>query len=110
MRTPIILVEGRDIQIFFSLEEAEAYVEPTDVEANAYQVFDATGLRLELLIEKPEGFLEPERVRMRESTDRDEATLSVAIRQALTSASGKPRDEQESLEASVAALVELFGR
>lgn len=108
MRLPIILDERGDLQLFRSVKEVEAYVEPIDVAANEYQLYDATGLRQEMHIEKPTGFLKPERVHVRESAARDVPTLSAAIRQFLTSVSGKPRDERESLEASVAALVELL--
>lgn len=43
MRTPIKVNENGDISYFDTIEEAEAYMEPVDVENGEYVVTDADG-------------------------------------------------------------------
>jgi hypothetical protein len=52
---PIILVEGHDVAIFESLEDACAHVELPDIKENVYRAYDAEGrlLSLEVEAEKP---------------------------------------------------------
>lgn len=46
MKTPILINEHGDISTFASVEEAESYMEPIDVERGEYVVTDADGLPL----------------------------------------------------------------
>lgn len=46
MKTPISINEHGDINSFSSIEEAESYMEPIDVEHGEYIVTDADGLKL----------------------------------------------------------------
>lgn len=46
MKTPILINEHGDLSIFTSVEEAESYMEPIDVERGEYVVTDADGLPL----------------------------------------------------------------
>jgi hypothetical protein len=46
MKTPILINEHGDVSTFASVEEAEAYMEPIDVEHGEYVVTDADGQRL----------------------------------------------------------------
>lgn len=46
MKTPITIDENGDISIFATVEEAEHYMEPIDVEHGEYKVFDADGRQL----------------------------------------------------------------
>lgn len=46
MKTPISINEHGDISTFASVEEAESYMEPIDVERGEYVVTDADGLPL----------------------------------------------------------------
>jgi hypothetical protein len=43
---PIITNERGDVNVFGSIGEAEAYVEPIDIENDEYEFYDATGLVL----------------------------------------------------------------
>ncbi|MFN9389606.1 MAG: hypothetical protein ACK52I_00280 [Pseudomonadota bacterium] len=43
MKTPILINEHGDISTFASVEEAESYMEPIDVERGEYVVTDADG-------------------------------------------------------------------
>lgn len=54
MKTPILINEHGDVSTFASVEEAEAYMEPIDVERGEYVVTDADGRRLavEVVIEE----------------------------------------------------------
>lgn len=46
MKAPIHLNENGDVTTFDSIEEAEAYMEPVDVEHGEYVVSDAAGKQL----------------------------------------------------------------
>jgi len=48
MKTPISVNEHGDVSVFASVEEAESYMEPIDVERGEYVVTDADGRRLEV--------------------------------------------------------------
>lgn len=48
MKTPISVNEHGDISTFQSVQEAEAYMEPIDVERGEYVVTDADGRQLAL--------------------------------------------------------------
>lgn len=50
MKTPILINEHGDISAFASVEEAESYMEPTDVERGEYVVTDAAGLPLSVVV------------------------------------------------------------
>lgn len=53
MKMPIVAVDsGGDLCFFKSIEAAERYLEPIDVRAGEYEVFDAEGQRLELGIDQ----------------------------------------------------------
>lgn len=41
--SPIFAVEGGDVYVFMTKEEAEAYLEAVDVNDGVYRVYDATG-------------------------------------------------------------------
>lgn len=51
MRPPIFVSENGDTQIFETVAEAEAYMEPVDVENGEYLVCDADGRRLKVEVE-----------------------------------------------------------
>ncbi|MFI3158436.1 MAG: hypothetical protein QX199_20015 [Methylococcaceae bacterium] len=57
MKAPIIVCENGDINIFQSKEDAESYMEPTDVENAEFMVFDSEGktLLLDVYTEKGSG-------------------------------------------------------
>jgi hypothetical protein len=46
MKTPISINDHGDVSTFASVEEAETYMEPIDVERGEYTVTDADGRRL----------------------------------------------------------------
>jgi hypothetical protein len=48
MEAPIIIDNFGDLLIFESVEKAERYLEPVDVENGEYQAFDRTGRRVRL--------------------------------------------------------------
>lgn len=48
MKTPISVNERGDVTTFASVEEAETYMEPVDVERGEYVVVDATGQQLSI--------------------------------------------------------------
>jgi len=50
MKTPILINEHGDISTFATVEEAEAYMEPIDVERGEYVVTDAAGLPLSVVV------------------------------------------------------------
>jgi hypothetical protein len=50
MKTPILINERGDISTFASVEEAESYMEPIDVERGEYVVTDAAGLPLSVVV------------------------------------------------------------
>ncbi len=50
MKTPILINEHGDVSAFTSVEEAEAYMEPIDVERGEYVVTDAAGLPLSVVV------------------------------------------------------------
>jgi hypothetical protein len=50
MKTPISINDHGDVSIFASVEEAETYMEPIDVERGEYTVTDADGRRLEVAV------------------------------------------------------------
>jgi hypothetical protein len=50
MKTPISINENGDVSIFETVEEAEAYMEPMDVERGEYTVLDADGRQLDVVI------------------------------------------------------------
>lgn len=54
MKTPIFIHENGDISSFASVEEAESYMEPIDVEHGEYVVTDSDGhvLSVSVVIEK----------------------------------------------------------
>ena len=52
---PIIVSEHGDINVFDSREEAEAYLEPHDVENAEYEIFDNEGIQLLAQVEETPG-------------------------------------------------------
>ena len=50
IKTPILINENGDISTFASIEEAERYMEPIDVERGEYSVTDADGLPLSVVV------------------------------------------------------------
>ncbi|MBP1152570.1 hypothetical protein [Methylocaldum sp. RMAD-M] len=50
MKLPIIICEGRDINIFSSLEDACSYIEPIDVKKGEYTAYDSDGYLLNITI------------------------------------------------------------
>lgn len=57
MKAPIYLNENGDVTKFDSIEEAEAYMEPIDVEHGEYVVSDAEGKQLVAVVVTEEGRL-----------------------------------------------------
>lgn len=50
MKTPITVDENGDISVFATVDDAEVYMEPIDVERGEYIVTDAEGRQLTLSI------------------------------------------------------------
>jgi hypothetical protein len=50
MRLPIIASSSGDVLIFETVELAQGYIEPQDVEDNEYIVFDSEGRLLQLVL------------------------------------------------------------
>ena len=50
MRAPILINENGDVSSFASVEDAEAYMEPVDVERGEYLVTDADGRQLSAVV------------------------------------------------------------
>jgi hypothetical protein len=80
MHLPIIAVEGSDLQVFRSIEEAESYLEPVDVIAGEWTIFDATGQVLVASVVPSPGMLGVDRVRLQEGSTRDQLALEKALR------------------------------
>ena len=57
MKTPISINENGDVSTFASVEEAETYMEPVDVERGEYIVIDADGRRLTVEVVMEEALL-----------------------------------------------------
>ena len=57
MKTPISINENGDVSTFASVEEAETYMEPVDVERGEYIVMDADGRRLTVEVVMEEALL-----------------------------------------------------
>lgn len=53
VKAPIIVDENGDVNIFESIEDAERYLEPTDVENNEYTAYDSQGRLLRLIATHP---------------------------------------------------------
>jgi spore coat polysaccharide biosynthesis predicted glycosyltransferase SpsG len=51
MKLPIIISENGDLSFYEKVEEAELYLEATDVKNNEYRAYDASGKLLSLEIE-----------------------------------------------------------
>ena len=52
IQPPIVGTDGGDLWFYGSVEEAERDLEPTDVRAGSYQLFDSSGRPLDLTTEK----------------------------------------------------------
>lgn len=62
--SPIFAVEGDDVHLFMTKDEAEAYLEAADVQDGVYRVYDAVGMIMPVL-------LHGNRVMLGETTNRD---------------------------------------
>lgn len=80
MHLPIIAVEGGDVLVFRALAEAESYLEPADVIAGEWIIFDATGQVLVASVVPSPGMLGVDRVRLQEGSTRDQLALEKALR------------------------------
>lgn len=49
IQSPIVVAEGDDVILFASPCEAEQYLEPVDVDSNAYVAYDAQGRSLQIV-------------------------------------------------------------
>lgn len=74
MKTPIVLTEHGDVQVFSTVDELLQFAEPIDVKNGEYIVFDADGAPIELYLEQVESraffglvVFEKERVCVRQS-------------------------------------------
>jgi hypothetical protein len=52
MKPPIFIYEPVDLEVFQSVEAAQSWLEPIDVEAETYVVFDSEGKKLNLKVIK----------------------------------------------------------
>ena len=124
MRTPIILDDSGDVQVFQTLEEAEAYLEPPDVNCPKTRIFDCEGLLLKPRISAWSGMkklfgvisfrAKGERVVIEESGQANEGELRNLLVQFLSHPTVQPRLtensqnlEQSSLPALIRLLLEL---
>lgn len=48
---PIIVLEGYDVEVFPSVQEAELYMEPIDVRNGEFECYDAGGRKLSVTVE-----------------------------------------------------------
>lgn len=107
MTPPIVILDGGDIIVFESVEDAEAWVEVSDVENNLFSAYDSTGILLKFDVvttNLQRRFLwfslqEPvKRVVINETTSPTDK--SIELREALVeflSWFGKPRNSLSSL-------------
>jgi hypothetical protein len=50
MKPPIVIIEGNDISVHPSIEHVASYLEPQDVEAGIFAVYDSEGWLLDLTV------------------------------------------------------------
>jgi hypothetical protein len=104
---PIVAVErGGEVHVFLSVEEAESYIEPTDVEHGEYDIFDRSGAVLAATIEKASTLLAPKTVRLADSGESDSAALEKHLRGYIARLKQEPA-EGASLDQLVEQLVAL---
>jgi len=92
MKLPIFLYDDGDVSIFQSIEVAERYIESPDVLDNSYVVYDANGMRLELIAKKSSNlklfgieFIKPNKVSIKERFNDDiNENLIIILREILT--------------------------
>lgn len=48
LQPPIVVIEGKDVRVFRTVDEAARAVEGPDVLEGIYEAYDATGVRIEL--------------------------------------------------------------
>lgn len=107
MRAPIIVVEGNDIGIFMSIDAAESSVEPIDVRADEYRIFDATGIQLRADIHKLPGLLARERIKLSPTSFDDPDFLASTLRKYLSEATNQECPLDTPLAILVATVAEF---
>lgn len=80
MQTSILAIEGKgEIHFFDSPEEAEAYMEPIDIQNGEYEIFNPQGFIILASVEKKKGVLAPERVRLTLSSRQEADYLRTSL-------------------------------
>lgn len=119
MKPPILLYADGSFDFFKSVEEAERYAEPIDVQNHEYVAYDSEGRRLELRVEEEVvvglfglGKINRERVRIvqAEDTATHAEELKNLLRVSLQS-SGTPLDSLHAatLQDLIAAKIQRMG-
>jgi hypothetical protein len=109
MSLPLIVVEGRDVGMFSTAEALTLKLEPPDVKAVTYTVFDSRGRRVELGVET--GEVESVVVTGIEPEPTHEGELRSALISGLTAAFGEATEDLERLRLRelVDLAVQRFG-
>ncbi len=110
MRAPIVVVEGDDIAIFLSIDAAESSIEPIDVRADIYRIFDATGIQLRADIHRLPGLLAPERIKLSPESIGDPDFLQSTLREFLFRATNQEYPSDTPLAILVATVAEFATR
>ena len=108
MKSPIVIVEDRDISVHPSPEHAEAFLEPIDVKAGNYIGYDSEGNLLDLSVvpaEKQHGLLlfkwttrsNVIRIKLRQPPENREEDLKNKLRQYLENRENKKIKSQLSI-------------
>lgn len=88
IKTPIIVNENGDIDIFRDLETTENYLEPIDIKNGEYEIFDSEGRVIEQSIQKKKKYFlsaETETVLLSPSNTFDAPRLSKILKRHLIS-------------------------
>ncbi len=109
MDSPLIVVEGHDLGLFTSEEALTLKLEPHDVRAGVYDVFDSYGRVIELDVEK--GEVEHVIVKSVEAEPGHKGELRSALVDGLVAGFGEASEplEQLSLRELIELAVKRFG-
>ena len=117
MKPPVIVVEHGDVNIFKSVQDAERYLEPIDVENSEFQAYDKEGNLLEIhVIEKERsslfGKIKTKCVKVvdpGEKINRSEELKKTLIDFFKETGIYEFRDENEQLDRLISKAVKIFG-
>ena len=109
MQFPIIVIDsGGDIALFDSIDSAESYIEPIDVDNGEYQIFDSQGRTMLPKVKFGKGFLSPSRVALEVS----EVVCATDLRSAIQGYLGRAGfiRENPDVQIELDQLVEILCR